>query len=394
MIKIIITRIPKWSYYQWFLLGMYMLKKQKRIKLFFRVDIFTQVSLWFNSEIIGKIASIIHNHFYKDSYTLEGYCLKNGKKKYFCIDCSDSPYMFDSKLLEKVSIYFKMQCPIKFEEKGFPLTEKIYIPYSDISHVSNKVKHLTERGERKRCTNLFDNIWKIKPAMVGPRQLSTSNSYKALKKSYDNYLKSSMLYKTKKLMCYFGSSKGPKPSKSIEKPDYDWESDLLAFFKKNINHPNEKRAIAAQVIEKMGKDYDSRIINFGNSDTNDKIKREILVIPLSKFCDHIAQFEYNLNISGYRMSIPNRFIESFMAGTAIITDKLHVKWYKKFDNEVFESVEMGYLPMNEVNWKQFEKDIKNLPVINRKDVLNSFHKKWSPLAFANYIIDSLEKAYY
>lgn len=51
----------------------------------------------------------------------------------------------------------------------------------------------------------------------------------------------------------------------------------------------------------------------------------------------------NLNISGYRMSVPNCFIESFMVGTAIMTDELFVKWYKPFDKEVFETIGMSYL---------------------------------------------------
>lgn len=51
-----------------------------------------------------------------------------------------------------------------------------------------------------------------------------------------------------------------------------------------------------------------------------------LQIPLRDFCAHIAKFEYNVNVSGYRMSIPSRFIESMMVGTAIITDRLKVNW--------------------------------------------------------------------
>jgi hypothetical protein len=89
------------------------------------------------------------------------------------------------------------------------------------------------------------------------------------------------------------------------------------------------------------------------------------------------------------MSIPNRFIESFLVGTAIMTDKLAVKWYKPFDKEVIETVEMGYLPKDQVNWTQFKEDILYLPNIKTEDIINEFNKKWEPSVVANYIIHTV-----
>ena len=61
----------------------------------------------------------------------------------------------------------------------------------------------------------------------------------------------------------------------------------------------------------------------------------------------------------YCKSIPNRFIESFIIGTGIVTEKLSVEWYKPLDKvEIFETVEMGNLPMKDVEWDKFKEDFK------------------------------------
>lgn len=141
----------------------------------------------------------------------------------------------------------------------------------------------------------------------------------------------------------------------------------------------------------MGAQYDARLINESNSDNGKKVSHPELVVPLEKFCDHIANFEYNLNISGYRLSIPNRFIESFVAGTAILTDKLALKWYKPFGKEVVETVPMGYLLNEKVNWEEFKKDVHNLPAVSKEVILEEFEEKWAPKIVAQYIIKEILK---
>ena len=64
-------------------------------------------------------------------------------------------------------------------------------------------------------------------------------------------------------------------------------------------------------------------------------------------------------------------------------------WYKPFDAEVKESVNMGYLPIKNVNWNQFEKDLNNLPKSNPGQVIDAFEKKWAPEVVARYIIDTV-----
>ena len=94
-------------------------------------------------------------------------------------------------------------------------------------------------------------------------------------------------------------------------------------------------------------------------------------------------------MSGYRLSIPNRFIESFIVGTGIITDKLSIKWYRDFEQEVIETVDMGYLQDADVDWEAFKKIIDNIPAIDSKCVVNEYENKWHPKVVAKYIINTL-----
>ncbi|WP_305818610.1 hypothetical protein [Photobacterium leiognathi] len=57
------------------------------------------------------------------------------------------------------------------------------------------------------------------------------------------------------------------------------------------------------------------------------------------------------------MSIPNRFIDSFISGTAILTDELSVKWYQPFGCEVYETVAIGYKKTDDVDWNKYIKDL-------------------------------------
>jgi hypothetical protein len=329
-----------------------MLEEENKIKLRFKVNFQTWLSLITNNKYILYLAKKWHWKTYNWVAPLEGYAVIRGQNKYFCIDIYDDPYGFNSELLSKVDVYFKMQYPQKIKPDGFALTDEVRLPWG--------------------CNNLFENLHKIKPLMVGPRRLTYGNKHKSLKVAYENYLNSRHVEKTGKLMAYFGTDTTPL---GIECSEDD---------AKKIVHPNHKRGIAVSVIRKMGEKYDARVI------TENGITHNELVIPLSSFCHHIAQFEYNLNISGIGLSIPNRFIESFMAGTAILTDKLHVKWYLPFDEEVQETVEMGYYLNEKINWEQFEKDITNLPTVRKDKILEHFRNKWSPLSVAEYILSTLE----
>jgi len=375
MIEVVITKIPiKYaSYFQYLILGFYELARKSEIKFkIYPAKLSDRIFL----RLLGVIAVLktifkIRN-FPTNEYCLEGFIIDREREIKFCYDIADTPYYYDIDKLISVDIYFKAQCPIDITEKGFKLGNDVVMPFHP---------------------DVLINKRKILPSMLGPG-LMTHNifSFRRLRKGYESIL----LYNDKKdgiLMCYFGNSKGPRPVYS-ENPDLtNNENHLLAYYGNRISHPNEKRGLAAKLISSMGKSYDGRIINEGNSGTSDRPSNEHLIIPLKDYSAHIARFQYNLNISGKRLSIPYRFIFSFAVGTAIITDKLSVKWYKPFGKEVIETIEMGYLKNDEVNWNQFSESIKNLPKVTAEEIRKEFHEKWEPEAFARYIVSTcLNKA--
>ena len=280
--KVIITQLPRWNYFMWFLLGFYELQEKKEIKIRYKCNIIVNLASRFSSNFVSKALRKIYYKKYKVSnlYNMKGYIvLDNGEKKKFVIDSADAPFLFNSKDLEECDVYFKMQCPKKIEKEGFELAPEIIIPWTDHEKKSNG-------KARKLCTNFEKNKYKIKPLMIGTRKLANGISYKILKKGLDNYIESRNVRKNKKLMCYFGDAKGPVPMKvKKEELDVDEEVQLLGFYGDKIQHPNEKRAKAAQIISKLEpkKLYDARIINNGNSDTKNKNKNENLIIPIEKF---------------------------------------------------------------------------------------------------------------
>ena len=389
-VHVVITGGYRWSYYEWFLLGFYKLQEHGEISLKFKTPLISRLLTYPNITFGYRVLNHFQRKLEKDTYNMTGYIIfEDGIKKRFTIDSSDAPYMFNVNLLKETDAYFKIQYPCEIDRKAFHLTPDIEIPWVDSEHVDEVGKVLTSRGERKIITNLDQYKHKIHPLMLGPRKLSAGLSKHALEKGYNNYISDRKTNKVKKMMCYFGNALGPKPEK-VEKPDYLWEGDVLGYFKDRISHPNEKRAVVADYIAVLD-NSDARVISRAYADSG-LDKKEDLIIPITEFCSHVAKFQYNFNVSGYCKSIPNRFIESFMVGTAIMTDKLCVKWYLPFDpDEVVETVEMGYLPMKDVDWETLTSDLKSLPKTNSKNIINYFNKKWSPEVVAKYILDTIRK---
>lgn len=372
MKKVVITYIPLryYFYYQWLILGLYELEKEKQIILKFKLKSPVAIFLIHNYKAylgLRKYLGLFKKKSSDNDYLLKGYVEEDKKRHKFVFDIADTPYYFDDKVLKDDMVYFKAQCPKIIHEHGFDLSEGIIIPYHP---------------------EVIKNKHKIHAAMMAPGMWSYNMySYKSLLAGYKNlFLKN--VEKTKILMCYFGGNKGPKPFFSYKPDLYLNESHLLGFYKNIINHPNEKRAIASRIISELGDNYDGRIIKVFNADGDLEINNKNLFIPLSEYTRHISQFSYNFNISGFRKSIPNRFVYSFCVGTAIVTDKLGVKWYQPFEDEVIELDEMGYLPNHLIDWSSFEKKIKDLPDVNREKILEIYEKKWSPKSFAKYVVET------
>lgn len=370
MVKIIIKRVPlKYFYYfQWLILGFYQLSHKNEIDIVLRPKKLSEK--FFIRFYVLYLGLRKHIKWFRqheeNNYCLEGEAIIGSKKMTFCFDIADSPYFFDIKKLQEVDLYFKAQCPREIKKEGFPLTPDIKIPYDEM---------------------VFLNLDKIKPTMLGPSCRSNNLfSYRKLKKGFESfvYVKAT---KEGTLMCYFGNSKGPKPNNSKNPDLYKKESDILGYFGEQISHPNEKRAIVTRIIAALGKGFDGRVINDGHFGSDGKPTNAHLFIPLKDYALHIAKYRFNMNVSGNRLSIPNRFIYSFAVGTAVLTDKLHVKWFKPFGKEVVETTEMGYLKNDEVDWDSFEQTIRNLPDVQQDEVLLEFNNKWSPEVFARYIVN-------
>ena len=387
--KVVITSLGRVNYFEWFLLGLYQLQEAGEISLGFDMPLMNRLLFSIPVRGINKLRKI----FIPDSYNMDGYILfEDGSRKTFSVDSADAPYLFDEEKLNTCDAYFKVNCPSILDEDSFALTDSIRIPWSDHKHVDNSLKRLTDRGERCFIADLGQYIRKIFPLMQGPRSLSRGMSYALLKGGYSNYLQGRNLRKSKKFMCYFGNAQGPAPEKNVTHPDYDWERDIMGYYAEQVSHPNEKRARIAEYLSGIGAEADARIISTSNADSGIRTNAE-LIVPLKDFCRYISSFQYNFNVSGYRMSIPSRFIESFMVGTAIVTDKLVVRWYLPFDEcEVFETVKMGYERMEDVDWAQFERDVMSLPETDPAKIVDCFNRKWAPEVVARYIIDTVRQA--
>lgn len=375
-----ITALPKHSYFEWFLLGFYELEQQGKIRLKIRVDWTRTVAKYTSSRWInGPIKRTFRR---SEGYNCEGFFSLHGKRVKFCIDCSDAPTSFDSKMLKEVVCYFKMQCPKTLTEEGFVIGPGMIAPWIDVNQETDFCKPLVKIADFATLQQ------KVRPLMVGPRMLSWGISYRALRRAYQSYAQNIANAPSQKMMCYFGNALGPKPTKIGDA--YYCDFTEVSHYAPNFSSPNEKRKVAFDLMRELGKGYDARLISDGKP--GDPPTHPEMFIPLDEFCKHISNFEYNLNISGKLMSIPNRFIESFMVGTAIVTDQLSLKWYKPFGCEVVETVYMGYLPMSEVDWEQFKKDIVNLPPVSKKDIQHEFDTKWRPDVVAQYMLDEIMKA--
>ena len=361
------------TYYQWLLLGLYELSENKSIDLRFKLPLYQSVYYYLiNNKFFGHLCNLLAFRFKLvefENYLMELNVISNNLIKKVVFDISDSPFCFNAKHLRDCDYYFKMQCPKDIDSKGFRLTDQVYIPY---------------------IPEVLQYKDKIKSSMQGPRKLSGSIQYNALKTAYNQYISNKVSERNKILMCYFGSSQGPAPKFISEGTlNFDDEGVIMGCFYGKVHHPNEKRYLLYKVIKKLDEKYDARVIDKSGVIDDELYLQKEEVIPLNQFTKHISQFQYNLNISGYRLSIPSRFIESFMVGTAIVTDKLSVKWHKDFDKEVVELPEMGYLPENQVYWQEITKSIGSLKPVDSTEVIKSYNEKWSPTAFATYVINTI-----
>lgn len=374
---IVITDIGDWVYFQWFIYGFYLLKRKKQICLKFKLPPFQKMSTLFCGEHICKL--FYRMNFKHEKKYLRGFLRENGKNTHFCIDCSDSPFIFNTDYLKNTNKYFKIQCPKFIDKQGFRLNKQILIPFLSDKKDAN--------FQRENISSVVDELKnKIMPLMVGPRRMSYSNTFCSLNRFYKKAIALLKNKKTKSIMCYFNNDISPTPQAGNGVCDFDSEASLCFYYKNNIDHPNIKRGKMADIINDLDSSCDGRIINRSDfSPTGNK--RSASYIKLKDFPYFVSSFKWNVNISGFRLSAPNRFLESFMVGTRVFTDKLHVKWFDSFGDEVFETIDMGYEFLTDSDWDKITNDLKKCLVDEKK--VDTF-SKWAPEIVANYILQSLK----
>lgn len=395
-VTVVLTDVSnRLHYYQWFLYGFMLLEKEGKINLKYRVPFIQRLLLsntfWPLAKVFCRLRSLVLTklglYTPKDRSLMRGYVETEGKRLSFCIDSADAPFLFSGKDLKERDVYFKMQCPKDFNEEGFYMGD-VCIPWVDYKYVKGVGKY-SLKGERRKCPEVMMYKCKIRPLLVAVRSMGRNSSFLSLDAAYKNLLEARHIPQSARAMCYFGNAKGPRPSGCKRNPDFDWEADILSVYGERMNHPNEKRAKIATILESLGEGYDARIIEWDFSDEGRKGQAS-LVIPFGDFSKHVAKFQYNINVSGYRMSIPGRFMDSFVCGTAIATDNLSVKWYRPFGEEVVELGAMGYLPDEEVDYTAIKEKIENLKPVSKQSVIDKYEEYWAPEKCAEYIVETVK----
>ena len=343
-IKIINFPYKNYSYTQWLLLGFLFLKRDKVISIelpkFFKIK-----------KKFMKIKGI-----QSDDYFFVFDVVNGSKKTRIVYDFSDTPFLFDENWLSNCDLYFKAQFPRELES-GFFYVDGLF-KYSYPSFV-------------------MSNIEKIKPSLIGIRSLGNSISFKKMESNYINTLKGSLVEKdnTDKFFIYFGSD---EYNDKIFKDDYYDEGFFYSELSENKSHPNKFRGDIVKAFNEHKNSY----CYLGNANIGE-------AISLNEYHSKLGSYKYNINVSGFRYSIPNRFMDSFITNTKILTDNLYVKWYVDFSDYVYQYGNVGYKKISSSNKKNIYEKIENSDNYFEKrdnNIKAFFNSYLSPKAFAKYIL--------
>jgi hypothetical protein len=363
------------GYFDWFLTGLGMLQQRGELELSVRQPAWQKA---LRLRIFGKLPlPLLMPSIYDSLCPIDYYCLTGrlrvrDRLMNFVLDISDSPFTFAPALLETADLYFKCQCPARFESSGFPLNSQVRIPYHP---------------------DVFGFAHKIRPAMFGRPLAYTTNLARntTVLKKWDA---DGACQKSIRIFASFGSDRYPKPYSRESAPpapyNYESEAILLARWGDAVHHPNHKRGRIVGLLRALNKpDISARLFNSSNADNVGPRLSE------QEYQRSLQQAAVNVNISGFRRSLPYRFIDTFLTGGMVATDTLAVRWYKPFESgvEVTELGDLGYEPECKVKWPEVQARLleiyetaKDCGGANANAVRDQYLKKWSPPAFAAHFL--------
>jgi hypothetical protein len=363
------------GYFDWLVTGLAILEQRGKLKLSVR-QLAWQKAL--RLRVFGKLLwPRLMPNLYDFLCPIDYYCLTGrlrvrDRLMNFVLDISDSPFTFALALLETADLYFKCQCPARFESSGFQLNSQVRIPYHP---------------------DVFTFAHKIRPGMLGRPLASTTNVARNMA-VLQKWEADAACQKNIRIFASFGSDRCPKPycrESALPAPyNYESEANLLARWGDAVHHPNNKRGRIVGFLRALNKpDISARL--FKSSNTANIGPR----LSEQEYQRYLHQAAVNLNISGFRRSLPYRFIDTFLTGGMVVTDTLAVRWYKPFESgvEVSEIGDLGYEPECKVKWPEVEsrlveiyEETKDHGGDNANAVRDQYLKKWSPPAFAAHFL--------
>lgn len=343
-IEIINFPYRNYSYTQWLLFGFFSLEKEKTLSInkprFFKLK--------------KKLFKIINKG--SDDYFFVFDVIRKKKRTRVVYDFSDTPFLFNEKWLEDCDFYFKAQFP-KGLESGFFSVEDLF--------------------EYRYPYFVMRNKNKIKPSLIGIRNLGNNIDFDKMRKKYISIIKSSTMNKNikDKFFIYFGSD---QYDERVFKDNYYDEGFFYSKLSDKKSHPNEFRG---DVVRWFQSNKNSCCYLGSESIGN--------YISLPEYHSKLSRYHYNINVSGFRYSIPNRFMDSFITNTRVLTDNLYIKWYVDFSDYVYEYGEVGYKKQSDLDKKSIYKRIECADKYfeERDNNINKFFNDYlSPKAFAKYVL--------